>query len=73
MYRSVHAIIAGVVLLGALITAAYVMTGDREGLRTANNEEPAAGSSGIARPHPPLDLAPGEPLNTPRRLDENSR
>jgi hypothetical protein len=43
------------------ITAAFVTTLDRIDTRTASNEAPR-GTTGLARPHPPLDRAPGQPV-----------
>jgi hypothetical protein len=43
------------------ILAAFVTTVERVDTRTANNETPP-GITGLARPHPPLDRAPGQPV-----------
>jgi len=43
------------------IVAAFVTTLDRIDTRTASNEAPP-GSTGLAKPHPPLDRAPGQPV-----------
>jgi hypothetical protein len=43
------------------ILAAFVTTLERAGTRTANNETPP-GTMGLAKPHAPLDRAPGQPL-----------
>ena len=43
------------------ILAAFVTTLERVDTRTANNETPP-GTTGLAKPHPPLDRAPGQPL-----------
>jgi hypothetical protein len=53
------------IFLVAVIAAACAVTAERNGIRMAGNDPPAAGSSGIARPHPPLDRAPGEALQVP--------
>jgi hypothetical protein len=42
------------------ILAAFVTTFERVDTRTANNETP--GTTGLAKPHPPLDRAPGQPV-----------
>lgn len=54
---------AALVLAG--IVAAFAIAADRNGIRIASNDQAPVGSSGLARPHPPLDRAPGEPLKTP--------
>lgn len=43
------------------IFAALVTTLDGVDTRTASNETPP-GTTGLARPHPPLDRAPGQPI-----------
>ena len=43
------------------ILAAFVTTLERVDTRTANNETPP-GTTGLAKPHPPLDRAPGQPV-----------
>jgi hypothetical protein len=53
------------ILLMAAVVTALVIAAKRNDILTAGNDQPVAGSSGIARPHPPLDRAPGEPLKTP--------
>jgi hypothetical protein len=45
------------------IFAAFLTTFERVGTRTAHNETPP-GTTGLAKPHPPLDRAPGQPVNT---------
>ncbi len=61
----VPAIVAAGLVTAAVVTAFVIAP--RSGTEVAGNDQAAAGSSGIARPHPPLDRAPGEPLNAPRR------
>jgi hypothetical protein len=63
MLRSVHVIVAAFAVLVAIVVA-YATMGAHNSSSFVSNE-PVAGSSGIARPHPPLDRAPGEPLKTP--------
>jgi hypothetical protein len=63
MYKSVPATLAAIIALAALLAISAILS-DR-GQQMVRNDEPAAGSSGMARPHPPLDLAPGEPLKAP--------
>jgi hypothetical protein len=43
------------------IGAAFVTTLDRIDTRTASTEAPP-GATGLAKPHPPLDRAPGQPV-----------
>jgi hypothetical protein len=43
------------------ILAAFVTTLERIDTRTANNET-APGTTGLAKPRPPLDRAPGKPV-----------
>ncbi len=43
------------------ILAATVTTLERDDTKTASNETPP-GTTGLAKPHPPLDRAPGQPL-----------
>ncbi|WP_376973870.1 hypothetical protein [Bradyrhizobium erythrophlei] len=47
------------------IVAATVATLKHVDTRAVSNDVPA-GTIGLARPHPPLDRAPGEPLQTVR-------
>ncbi|SFI32611.1 hypothetical protein SAMN05216525_107122 [Bradyrhizobium sp. Gha] len=49
--------------LVAVIGMASAITLERVNNRTANNEVPP-GTVGLARPHQPLDRAPGDPLPT---------
>ena len=43
------------------ILAAFVATFEWIDTRTANNETPP-GTTGLAKPRPPLDRAPGQPV-----------
>jgi len=43
------------------IVAAFVTTLERVDTRTATSETPP-GTMGLARPHPPLDHSPGQPV-----------
>ncbi len=56
---------APVVLFGAAVIIALlavtVMTFERGDTRTASNETPP-GTTGLAKPRPPLDRAPGQPV-----------
>jgi hypothetical protein len=49
--------IALAIAIGSAITSEHLDT------RTASNDAPP-GTVGLARPHPPLDRAPGEPIQT---------
>jgi hypothetical protein len=49
-------------MLSAAIIAALVIATQREPPHVASSDPAVAGTSGLARPHPPLDRAPGEPL-----------
>ncbi|MBB2731747.1 hypothetical protein M2171_004263 [Bradyrhizobium japonicum USDA 38] len=51
------------VALAIAIVVASTVTLERVNTRTASNDAPP-GTVGLARPHPPLDLAPGEPIPT---------
>jgi hypothetical protein len=50
------------VAFSAVIVAAGIAATQRESPHVARGGLPAAGISGLASPHPPLDRAPGEPL-----------
>jgi hypothetical protein len=57
-HRTVLVLFAVAVILAVL--AASITTLER----TANNETPP-GTTGLAKPRPPLDRAPGQPVNRP--------
>jgi hypothetical protein len=61
--RNTHrtAVILFAVTMIIAILAAFVTTFERADTRTANNETPP-GTTGLAKPHPPLDRAPGQPV-----------
>ena len=65
MHKSVHGIIAIMLVLAAVMAAVAILSEHGGQRMVSNDQEAPAGSSGIARPHPPLDRAPGEPLKTP--------
>jgi hypothetical protein len=44
-----------------VVLAAFITTLERVNTRTASNETPP-GTTGLAKPRPPLDRAPGEPV-----------
>jgi hypothetical protein len=55
-------------LLAAMI-AGFVLTTNHNGSRVGSSEPQVVGASSLARPHPPLDRAPGEPLEaSPREV-----
>jgi len=49
------------IALAIAIVAASTVTIERVNTRTASNDTPP-GTTGLARPHPPLDRAAGEPI-----------
>jgi hypothetical protein len=49
------------VAVAIAILAAFVTTLERVGTRTADNQT-APGTTGLAKPHAPLDRAPGQPV-----------
>jgi hypothetical protein len=55
------AIILFAVAVIIAILAAFVTTIERIETRTASNETPP-GTTGLAKPRPPLDRAPGRPV-----------
>ena len=57
--------ILAAILILAIAIAAFVITREHDNSRIVSNSQPAPGASGIARPHPALDRAPGEPLQKP--------
>jgi len=58
-------IIFAVALAIALIAATFT-TFENVNTRVASNEAPP-GTTGLARPHPPFDLAPGAPIRMPQQ------
>jgi hypothetical protein len=50
-----------VIAMAIAILVAFVTTLERIDTRTANNETPP-GATGLAKPRPPLDRAPGQPV-----------
>lgn len=63
MERNSHrtAVLLFAVAVIIAIVAAFVTTLDRIETRTASNEAPP-GATGLAKPRPPLDRAPGQPV-----------
>jgi len=57
------ALVLAAVALAVVIVVASTATLERVNTRTASNDA-APGTVGLARPHPPLDRAAGEPIQT---------
>jgi hypothetical protein len=57
--HSTAVVMFGTVLLLAILAA--VMTFELADTRTTSNGTPP-GTTGLAKPHPPLDRAPGQPV-----------
>lgn len=60
------ALIVFAVALAVVLIAATITTLENVNTRVASNETPP-GTIGLARPHPPLDRAPGVPIETPQQ------
>jgi hypothetical protein len=58
--RTAVAVLAAV--LTVVLIVAFVTTFQRVDTGSVANETPP-GTTGLARPHPPLDRAPGEPIH----------
>jgi hypothetical protein len=58
-YRT--AVVLFAVAVAIAIVAAFVTTLERVDTRTASNQTPP-GTTGLAKPRPPLDRAPGQPI-----------
>ena len=59
-HRTAVVLFAFAVIIAML--AALVTTVERIDTRTASNDSPP-GTTGLAKPHPPLDRAPGQPVS----------
>ena len=59
-HRTADILFAVAVIIAML--AALVTTVERIDTRTASNDSPP-GTTGLAKPHPPLDRAPGQPVS----------
>lgn len=57
------ALLLSAIALAIAIVAASTVTMVDVNTRTASNDTPP-GTTGLARPHPPLDRAAGEPIQT---------
>ena len=55
------ALVLFAIALGAAIVIASVTTVERVNVHRVSNDAPP-GTTGLAKPHPQLDRAPGEPL-----------
>jgi hypothetical protein len=60
--RSSTAFVLFALVVIAAIFAALLTALERYGTRTAHDETPP-GTKGLTKPHPPLDRAPGQPVN----------
>jgi len=56
------ALVLFAVALGVVIAVASVTTLERVNTRKASNDDALPGTTGLAKPHPKLDRAPGEPI-----------
>jgi len=69
--------VAGIALACAALwvgmAAVLVLTSESGSFQVASNDPRAAGVSGLARPHEPLDRAPGEPLELPFMAEKMAR
>lgn len=61
-YRTSVALFAVAVVIAFIVAA--VTTLNRVDKPQANNTSSPPGTIGLAHPHPPLDKAPGEPVQT---------
>jgi hypothetical protein len=57
------ALVLGAIALAVAIVVASTITMERVNIPVVSNDAPP-GTTGLARPHPPLDRASGEPLQT---------
>ena len=58
-HRTAFTLFAVAVIIAIL--AAFVTTLERVDTKTANNDSPP-GTTGLAKPRPPIDRAPGQPV-----------
>lgn len=56
-------LVLSAIALAIAVVVASTITIDRVNTRTASSDAPP-GTVGLARPHPPLDRAAGEPIQT---------
>ncbi len=57
-------VMAFAILVVAIVALAFITTINRVDVRTAATD-PVPGTTGLARPHPPLQRAPGEATRAP--------
>jgi hypothetical protein len=57
------ALVLSAVALAIALVVASTVTIEHVNTRTASNDTPP-GTTGLAKPHPPLDRAAGEPIQT---------
>ena len=55
-----RAVVLFAILVAAVIVLAFVTTLNRLDVRAVHDDQPP-GTTGLARPHPPLQRAPGQP------------
>ena len=59
-YHTAFALFAAAVIVA--IVAAFVTTLERVDTRLVANNQTPSGTTGLAKPHPPLDRSPGQPM-----------
>jgi len=59
-YHTAFALFAAAVIVA--IVAAFVTTLERVDTRLVANNQTPSGTTGLAKPHPPLDRSPGQPV-----------
>jgi hypothetical protein len=59
-YHTAFALFAAAVTVA--IVAAFVTTLERVDTRLVANNQTPSGTTGLAKPHPPLDRSPGQPM-----------
>jgi len=59
-YHTAFALFAAAVTVA--IVAAFVTTLERVDTRLVANNQTPSGTTGLAKPHPPLDRSPGQPV-----------
>jgi hypothetical protein len=59
-YHTAFALFAAAVIVA--IVAAFVTTLERVDTRLVANNQTPSGTTGLAKPHPPFDRSPGEPV-----------
>jgi hypothetical protein len=64
-YHTALALFAAAVIVA--IVAAFVTTLERVDTRLVANNQTPSGTTGLAKPHPPLDRSPGQPVFSGKR------